>query len=395
VSLEIRPVRSRRDLKRFIKLPWRLYRNQPNWIGPLMLEQRQVLDRKKNPFFEHAEAEYFLAWRDGEPVGRITAQVDQHFNEFQNNKWGLFGFFECENDPEAATALLRTAEAWLRERDRDRMVGPMDFTTNDPCGILIEGHERPPVILTPWSHRYYPDLLEGAGFGKAIDMFMWRLETEERGNVRKVIWDIAERVDRQGITVRNMRRKDMHEEVKRFLAVYNAAWSNNWGFVPLTENEVKHYAKQLKPLLDENWAHVAEKDGQVLGASLTLPDYNQVLAHMNGRILPFGWLQFLIRRRKIDRVRVFALGVMPEHQHTGIAARLYKMHWDAADRLGTKGGEMGWILETNRAMNKAMRAMGGEIVRKFRIYEKRFDGKPPGSDTPYSTDTPPEGPKSS
>ncbi|MDX6667205.1 MAG: hypothetical protein QOK04_585 [Solirubrobacteraceae bacterium] len=374
-DVEIRPVAGRRELRTFIKLPWRLYRNETNWVAPLLMDLRKRLDRSRNPFFEHAEAEYFLAWRDGRAVGRITAHIDRNFNEFQGNDWGLFGFFECEEDPEAAHALLDTAAAWLRDRGRSRMVGPMDFTTNDECGLLIEGHERTPIILTPWSHRYYPQLLEGAGLTKAMDTLMWELYVHgQREKVHPAIWEMADRLEEEhGIVVRHMNKRDLQAEVERFLEVYNAAWERNWGFVPLTDEEVRDYAKDLRPVLDENWAMIAEKhDGEVVGAGLTLPDYNQVLAHLNGRLLPFGWAKALYWRRKIDRVRVFALGVKPDYRHTGVAARLYQMHFDSAERTPQKGGEMGWILETNDAMNRAMEGMGGTVTRRYRIYEREL-----------------------
>jgi GNAT superfamily N-acetyltransferase len=371
---EIRPVADRRDLRRFIRLPFELYRNEPNWVAPLLMDLRNRLDPAKNPFFSHAEAQYFLAWRDGRVVGRICAHVDHRLNEFQDNDWGLFGFFECENDPETARALLDTAEAWLRERGRDRMVGPMDFSTNDECGLLIEGHDLTPIILSPWHHRYYPALIEAAGFGKAMDLLMWSLNVSGRARVHPAIWDAAAKVESEhGITVRSFRKRDLEAEVERFLEVYNAAWERNWGAVPLTADEAKHYAKDLKPVLDENWAFMAEtRDGEVVGAALTLPDYNQVLAHLKGRLLPFGWAKALWYRRKIDKVRVFALGVKPEYQHTGVAAKFYEMHFDAAARTPQDGGEMGWILETNEPMNRAMEGMGGEVVRRFRIYEKEL-----------------------
>jgi GNAT superfamily N-acetyltransferase len=374
MGLDVRPVASKRDLTTFIKLPWRLYRNEPNWVPPLVFERRQFLDRRRNPWFEHGEAQYFLAWRDGRAVGRITAQVDRHFNAFQGNEWGLFGFFECEDDPEAAAALLDAAEAWLRARGRDRMVGPMDFTMNDECGLLVEGHERPPIILTPWTHRHYPALLEGAGMAKAMDTLMWELRIQGRDRVHPAIWRMAEAVgSKHGITVRPMRKKDIEAEIDRFLEVYNAAWERNWGFSPLTEAEVRHYAKTLKPLLDENWAFIAEKDGETVGAALSIPDYNQVLKHMRGRLLPFGWLTFLRRRKAIDRVRVFALGVKREWQHTGVAARFYQLHFDSAERTPQTYGEMGWILETNTSMNRAMEGMGGRVVRRYRLYERLFE----------------------
>jgi GNAT superfamily N-acetyltransferase len=375
MSVEIRRVASRRDLGRFINLPFALYRNEPRWIPPLLMDMRARLDRERNPFFKHAEAEFFLAWRDGEPVGRICAHVDHRFNEFQDNKWGLFGFFECEDSKESAHALLGAAEQWLRDRGRDRMVGPMNYTTNDEVGLMIEGFERRPIILSDWHHPYYRDLIESYGLEKAVDWLMWSLHISGRGRVRDAIWRMAESVESEhGIVCRSMRKRDLDAEIARFLEVYNAAWERNWAAVPLSEEEVRHYAKQLKPILDENWAFIAERvdTGEVVGAALTLPDFNQVLAHLNGRLLPFGWAKALYWRRKIDAVRVLALGVKPAYQHTGVAARFYQLHFEAAERTPQKSGEMGYILETNRPMNRAMEGMGGEIVRRFRVYERTW-----------------------
>jgi hypothetical protein len=374
MTVEIRPVTSRRELDTFIKLPWRLYRNEPNWIAPLLMDQKRRLDPSKNPFFKHAEAQYFLAYRNGQAIGRVSAHVDRHFNSFQNNAWGLFGWFECAEDPDAAGALLDAVASWLRERGRDRMIGPMDFTTNDECGLLIEGHEHPPIILCPWHHPYYQRIFEqDLGLDKAMDLYMWSLWVTGREKVHPAIWEMASKLESEhGIVCRGFRKKDLQAEVSRFLEVYNSAWERNWGFVPLTEEEVRQYAKDLKPLLDENWAMIAERkdSGEVVGAALTLPDYNQVLAKLNGRLLPFGWVTALRERKKIDAVRVFALGVKPAYQHTGVAARFYQMHFDAAERTPQKGGEMGWILEVNERMNRAMEGMGGEIKRRYRVYER-------------------------
>jgi GNAT superfamily N-acetyltransferase len=370
-ALDVRPVASKRELNTFIKLPWRLYRNEPNWVPPLVFDRKRFLDRSRNPFFKHAEVELFLAWRGEEPVGRVSAQVDRNFNEFQHHEWGMFGFFECENDPEVASGLLSTASDWLRARGRDRMVGPMDFTTNDECGVLVDGYELLPTILTNWHHPYYPGLIEGAGLTKAMDLYMWSLDVADRASVHPAIWRVAAEVEsKYGITVRNMRKRDMEAEIGRFLEVYNAAWERNWGFVPLTEEEVRHYAKDLKQILDENWAFIAEKDGEPVGAALTLPDYNQVFRHLNGRLLPFGWAKFLWYKRKIDRVRVFALGVKPEYQHTGLGAKLYERHWEAGERTEQGRGETGWTLESNKPMNRAMERMGGKIIRTYRVYER-------------------------
>jgi GNAT superfamily N-acetyltransferase len=374
VSLEIRPVADRRDMHTFIALPSWIYRNEPRWIAPLNMDMRRRLDRARNPFFKHAEAEYLLAWRDGRPVGRISAHIDHRFNEFQDNRWGLFGFFECEDSTESAHALLAAAADWLRERGRDLMVGPMDFTTNDEVGLMIEGFERRPIILSSWHHPYYRGLIESYdGFEKAVDWLMWSLHISGRSRVRDAIWRMAAMVESEhGIVCRPMRKRDLDNEINRFLEVYNAAWERNWAAVPLTEEEVRHYAASLKPILDENWAYLAERadTGEVVGAALTLPDYNQVLAHLDGRLLPLGWAKALYYRRKIDAVRVFALGVKPAYQHTGVAARFYQLHFEAAERTPQKGGEMGYILETNRPMNRAMEGMGGEIVRRFRVYQR-------------------------
>ena len=376
MSVEIQPVSSRRDLTRFIKLPWRIYRNEPRWIPPLIFERRRYLDRARNPFFGHAEAEYLIAWRDGQPVGRVSAHVDRNLNEFQGNRWGLFGFFECAEDPEAAKALLAAAERWLGARGCDRIVGPMSFTMNDECGVLIEGHERRPLVQQPWTHPYYPALLEGAGLGKAMDLLMWNLEVTDRSKVLPVIFELAEKVEPEhGIVVRHMRKRDLEAEARRFVEVYNVAWSDNWGFVPMTDEEMIHAAKENKLVLDENWMMVAERDGETVGAALTVPDFNQVLEKLNGRLLPLGWLKALLARRRIDRVRVGFLGVKPEYQHTGVAAAFYAEHFEMAAKTPQTGGEMGWILETNTAMNRGMEAMGGRVVKRYRIYAKDLPGE--------------------
>ncbi len=382
MPLTIRPVKTKRELKRFVKVPFRLHRDHPQWVAPLIFERMQFLDRSRNPFFEHAEAEYFLAERDGEPVGRITAQVDQRWDEYQGGSDGMFGFFETEDDPAVAAALLDTASEWVAGHGRDRVLGPMDFTTNDEVGILVEGYELRPMILEPWHPPFYRELIEGRGFSKTMDLFMWWLALGEQmygeGSFHPAIHEAAEKVSSEhGITIRNMRKRDLRDEARRFMEVYNEAWGDNWGFVPATEAEIDFLAKNLKPVFDERWTFIAERDGEVLGAAVTLPDINQALAKLNGRLLPFGWLRFLLAKRKIDNVRVFALGVKPEYQHTGIAAAFYIRHLEEASPDGVYGGETGWILEVNEPMNRAMEGMGGKIVKKYRLYEKQLTGPGP------------------
>lgn len=383
-AVEIRPVSSKAELKAFIKLPWTIYRDHPNWVPPLLMDVKKQLDRKKNPWFNEGEAEYFLAWREGEVVGRISAQLDRRFNEFQGNEWGLFGFFECRNDPIVADALFDAAGEWLAARGRDRMVGPMSFNTNHECGVLVEGFERQPTIMQPWTPQYYPELFVGAGFGKAMDLRMWWLDLGQEGEVMDVIWQLAEKIDQEGeFTIRKFNRRDFNNEIRLFLEIYNASWEKNWGFVPLTDAEVYDYAKQLKPVLDPDWVYIIEKGDEVAAVGLILPDYNQVLKHLNGRLLPFGWLKALWYRRKINSVRAFALGVHPKFQHSGVAARLYKEYWDQTKRSGIFGGEMGWILETNTAMNNAVEAMHSRIVSNYRLYERML----PGAAATVSEDT--------
>jgi GNAT superfamily N-acetyltransferase len=374
-SIAVRAVGSRSELKAFIELPYRLYGPGDNWVPPLRTDVRKQLDRGTNPFFRHADAEYFVAWRGKHAVGRISAQVDRHFNEFQGNRWGLWGWFECEDDPVAAAALFDAAAAWERQRGRDRMVGPMSFTTNDECGLLVEGYEIEPTILEPWQPRYYRRLIEEAGFVKAMDLLMWKIELADAGAVHDVIWQLGKSVEEDPrYTLRRFNKRTLHDDVAAFLDIYNASWEKNWGFVPLDDDEVHHYAEDLKSVLDPNWAMVVtDEDGQTAGAALTLPDFNQVLKHLRGRLLPFGWLKALRLKRKIDRVRVFALGVKPKYRNTGIAAYLYAQHFEAAARTGVSGGSMGWVLEVNKPMNRALEALAGEVTKRFRIYERPLE----------------------
>jgi len=374
MGVTVKPVRTKRELKRFVKLPFRLHRDHPQWVAPLIFERMQFLDRSRNPYFEHAEAEYFLAQRDGEDVGRITAQVDRRWDEYQGGNDGMFGFFESVDDPAVAGALLDAAGDWVRERGKSRIVGPMDFTTNDEVGLLVEGYELRPMILQPWHPPYYRELIEGQGLTKTMDLLMWYLalgELKQGNEFHPLIHAAAEKVSSEhGITVRNMRRRDLDAELGRFMEVYNEAWGRNWGFVPITEQEVSFQARTLKQVIEERWTFIAERDGEVLGAALTLPDINQAMAKLQGRLLPFGWLRFLLAKRRIDQVRVFALGVKPDYQHTGIAAAFYIRHLEEASPDGVYGGETGWILEVNEPMNRAMKGMGGRIVKKYRLFER-------------------------
>lgn len=375
MPVEVTPVASRRDLKAFIDLPYRLHATSPVWIPPLKLDQRMLLSRRFNGFFTHGEAEYFLARRDGRVVGRISAQIDRAFNEYQGNSWGWFGWLEVEEDQEALNALLDAAADWLKARGRDRMVGPASFIMNDESGILIEGFGREPFIRQPWHPPYYQQLCEQADLTKAVDLFMYELYVGERDKVMPIIWELAAQVEpKHGIVIRKMSRRSLRKDMDVFGEIYNDAWKRNFGFSPYTKKDLDAYAQEMQLVFDKHWFMVAERKdtGEPVAVAITVPDVNQVLKHMHGRLLPFGWWKYLRRNRYIDRVRVGFLGVKPEYQHTGVAAKLYEEHFDMASVRPQTWGEMGWILETNTAMNRGMEAMGGTVVKKYRIYERLF-----------------------
>jgi GNAT superfamily N-acetyltransferase len=362
---------------RFIDLPYRLHSGTP-WVPPLKIERRAFLSRKLNPYFKHGEAEYFLAWRDGRVVGRVSAQIDHAFNEYHQSRWGMFGFLDMEDDAEVAKALLDAAATWLQARGCDRMVGPMDFSMNEESGVLIEGHEREPLIRQPWHPPYYQRLCEEAGLEKAMDLYSWMLEISDRKDMLPILPELDKRArEEHGVKIRKMSRLRLRQEMDRFAEIYNAAWAENWGFVPYSKQDLDTYTFDMHLAFSRNWFMVAERDGETIAVAITLPDLNQVLKRMKGRILPFGWWHYLNRNRICDRVRIGFLGVKPEHQHTGVAASLYIEHFDVAERVRQKYGEAGWILETNEAMNRGLEAMSAEIVKKYRLYERSLNGSDP------------------
>ena len=372
MSVEVSPVRTERDRRAFIELPYRLHATSGYWVPPLRLERRAFLSPRVNAYFKHAEAQLFLARRGTAVVGRISAQIDHAFNEHQGNAWGQFGLLELEDDTDVAKALVEAAAGWLAERGRDRMVGPMDFSMNDECGVLIEGHDREPFIKQPWHPPYYQRRCEEVGLTKAVDLYMWELHITDRSKIVPALVEMADRLEPDhGIRIRKMSRRRLGREMELFGETYNEAWKENWGFVPYSEEDLKHYGQELQLVYDRNWFMIAERTdtGESVGVAITVPDINQALKKMNGRVLPFGWFHFLRRRKVMDRVRVGFLGVKPEYQHTGVAAGLYLEHFDMAAVTPQKWGEMGWILETNDAMNRGMEGMGGRIAKRYRIYE--------------------------
>ena len=366
-GLEVRPVRTRRDRARFIRLPWRIYAGDPNWVAPLLVERRAFLDRRKNPFFGHSDAELFLAERGGEVVGRIAAIENRRHLETYVDGTGFFGFFECVEDPAVARALIGAAAGWVRARGLRRLRGPMSFTINDECGLLLDAFDRPPVLLMSYNPPYYAALLESAGLAKAQDLFAYRMEVPQR--VPERLAAAAAAVAARGIVVRKLDFSRFDEEVERVHRIHSQAWAQNWGAVPLTVEEMRALAAELKPLADRDLVFLAEEAGEPVGVSVTVPDIHQALRLAHGRLLPFGLLRILWAKRRIDAVRVLIMGVLPGHRFRGVDAAMYAAMIESAARKGYRWGELSWVLESNPAMNRVAERLGAERYKTYRIYD--------------------------
>ena len=367
-EVHIRPVTTRVLRRTFIKFPWKIYRDDPLWAPPLISQLKETFDRRKNPFYDHADVQLFLALRGDLPVGRIAAVINHAHNDFHDERTGFFGFFECVNDQSAAGKLLGAARDWLRQRGMETLRGPASFSSNDEWGLLVQGFDSSPVLMMPYNPPYYPELLERCGLAKAKDLYAYRMLIEEGlpDRLRRMAAKIEQK---EGLTIRPIDMKNFDQELKRIKVIYNNAWSKNWGFVPMTEAEFDHLAKQLKPLVVPELVLFAEVDGRPAGFSLTLPDYNQALKHLNGRLFPFGIFKLLWHSRKIDHPRILVMGVIHEYQRRGIDAVFYVRTWDAGKKRGYTWGEMSWILEDNEMMKRAMELMGGKVYKTYRIYE--------------------------
>ena len=373
--MSVRPVRTRRDLSQFIDLPYRLFERDPVWVPPLRLDIEITLSRTKNPFFEHAEAEYFLAERDGEVVGRIAAIENRLHNEFHNDRVGFFGWFDCIRDQAVADALLTTAATWLRERALTVLRGPASFSTNDQCGLLVDGFETRPTLLMPHNPPWYAELVERAGFVKAKDLLVYQ------GGVETHHIPVPERLargtelirQRQGVTLRHLDMKDFPAEVERIKAIYNAAWERNWGFVPMTDHEIDHLAKSFKPVVIPDLVPFAEKDGKVIAFGLVLPDLNTALiGNRKGRLLPFLLkTMWLLKTRRLRRCRIILLGILPEWRGKGVDAMLYNWIWThSGQNHKIYWGEAGWILEDNATMNASLEKMQFSVYKTYRLYDR-------------------------
>jgi len=368
-GIEVRQVRTRKDLRSFIRFPWTVYRGDPHWVPPLLAEMKDRLDRRKHPFFEHGEADYFLALRDGRVVGRIAAILDRNHNAAHKDRTGFFGLYESVDDPDVARALVDAAAAWAAERGMDRLRGPVNLSMNDECAFLLDGFDGPPVVMMPYNPRYYLDLMETCGLAKAKDLYAFFIKNERKLSPRAE--EMLGRLrDSAEFTFRAMTRSSLVRDARAIAAVYNAGWHNNWGFVPWTENEMRHMTKNLARFADLDLVLFAEHKGRTVGFAGALPDLNQVLIKMNGRLFPFGLVKYLAGRRKISGVRAMVFGVVPEFMHTGLAYLLYDEFGKAIVRKGYQWCELSWQLEDNEAVNHFAASIGAAPYRKYRIYEK-------------------------
>jgi GNAT superfamily N-acetyltransferase len=369
--LDIRPLAGRADVTRFIRLPWRIYAADPQWVAPLEMDVRALLNRAKHPFHRHADTEFFLAWRGGEPVGRIAAVMNRQYNEFHGERTGHFGLFECIDDEDVARALLAAAEDWLRAHGADRMAGPFNLSTNDELfspGVLIDGFDSAPMIMMAHTPPYYAALLEAAGFAKSMDLLAyWIPGTEKAERLKRGMARVQELAN---VTIRPIEMKRFDAELDAIQAVYNSAWERNWGFTPLTDAEVRHMATHLKPVVNPRLCVMAEVDGQPVGFCLAIPDYNQALRPVRGRLFPFGLFKLLWHRRRIDAARVVTLGVKPGFRQKGLDAAMIVHLCVEGPKAGYPKGECSWILETNLQMRRGIERNGGSVYRTYRVFEK-------------------------
>ena len=373
MPVTVTPVSGRHDLDAFIKLPFRLYEDDPNWVPPLLYLERQRFAPKTNPFLQHADHQLFLARRDGKVVGRISAQVDHEHNRFHQDRTGFFGFFESEDEPETARALLDAAEDWLRARDMDAVRGPLSFSINQEVGLLIDGFGMPPMIMTPHARPYYGPLIEKAGFHKVKDLYAWRYDTETvPPKARRAVDELRQRPD---ITVRTGDIRRLDEEIATILEVFNSTWSDNWGFVPVTPAEASHLGQEIRQIADTNLVVIVEVQGETAGVVLALPNINEAIHDLNGHLFPLGWAK-LLWRLKVSHLktgRLMILGVKKEFRTRRYLALAYLL-CDEVYRRARDGGyrwaEFSWTLEDNNAVNTIIRNVGCHIYKTYRLYEK-------------------------
>jgi GNAT superfamily N-acetyltransferase len=370
LSTTVRLVWTRADLKRFIRYPFVRYHDDPHWVPPLLISERQKFNPKKNPFYEHARVDLFLAERDGEVVGRVAAIDDDNHNRTHGQDLIFFGFFEAY-DQTTAEALFSRVEDWGRQLGRSAVRGPANPSMNDGAGFQIDAFDTDPYVMMPYNPPEYPRYIEAASYDKAKDLYAWLFERDWK--VGEKIGRLATRVrERYGPVVRPVNMRRFEEELAIVKWLYNEAWEQNWGFVRYTEAEFDHLARELKRVVDPELALFVELEGQVAGMAVALPDFNQVLKRAGGRLLPFGIIAFLNRNKIIDRFRVAILGLRPEYRNKGFETVLIDEIYERAWSKGYRSCECSWVLEDNRAMNRGIEASGAKLYKTYRIYQKEI-----------------------
>lgn len=369
MSIEITKISSERELMTFIKLPWRIYKNDAYWIPPLIMDRKKILNINKNPFFKHAEIQLFLAKKNNEVVGRIAAIKNDLHNQHHNDKVGFFGFFECINDQEVANRLFDCAKDWLKDKRFTTMRGPANPSSNDEYGLLVQGFNDSPRILMTYNPEYYIKLCENYGFAKAKDLLAYKLETDKVLSSEKMkrVAEIAQQ--RSGLKISQLDMKNFDKELEKVKYVYNKAWAPNWGFVPMTNEELDLMAKDLKSIVEPSLVLFGEIEGKLVGFALVLLDYNYIFKQMNGRLFPFGVLKLFTQKKNIKWSRIITLGIIPEFQKRGLDAVFYYEIVKRAAKLNVFLGEASWVLEDNDMMNRGLEVLNAIPYKKYRIYE--------------------------
>jgi len=372
----VREVTGKAMMDEFIRVPWSIYRDDPNWVPPLLMERRDALSAKKNPFFQHAEWKTWIACRDGKAVGRISAQIDRLFLQSQDETTGFFGLIEAPDDPAIFAALFSSAENWLKAKGMKRVLGPFNLGINQEIGLLVEGFDTPPYIMMGHALPYYGRLIESLGYTPDQDTLAYEVHANQFGmpeNMRKLL-------ERQGhrITERAFNRKKRHDDFETMRSIFNDAWSRNWGFVPFTEEEFQAVGKELLMLLPDDFIRIAEVDGQPAAFIAMLPNINEVIGDLDGRLLPFGWAKLLwrLKVRSVKSARIALMGVRREYQRTRLGPALAFLTMtgleEPASRRGIEHAEMSWILEDNQGMRNIAEQIGGKITKRYRMYRKEL-----------------------
>lgn len=374
--ITVKKAESSSEIKKFIDFPHELFQGDTNYVPELYISQAKLFNRKKNPFFKHAVVDLFLAYRDGKIVGRIAAIDNGGYKQFTGKNDGFFGFFDVIDDYAVAETLLNVARDWCKKKGLDSLIGPVNFSTNDTCGMLVDSYDVPPVILMTYNKKYYNDFMDRFGFRKKMDLIAYKVATKENMNQRVIAMRPAmeSRLKRDGIIIRKFNMKNFKSEVDKLHDVYNAAWEKNWGFVPMTKDEFRFAASDMKAIVDTDFAYVAEHNGKAIGFALTVPNLNEVTINIKrGRLFPTGLFKLLMNQKKVKSVRIITLGVIEGYRKAGIDACFYAMNLEAAARKNIDYGEASWILENNDMMNKALLHIGGKPYKKYRIYEKTLN----------------------